>query len=135
MQAALAASENTRMGGAQAHKREQASLERQIAQAEAKLAEVQASHDAVLARLYEYQAAVAKAIKYNARVIRETEKLDEMETPEVLSFSQLFIGSLTVRPLRTPPSSRSCAHLFPRLTAWPSTRPSLRRAASSGWRR
>ena len=82
VQAELAANEQQRMGGLQAHKRDVASLERQIAQQDALLAETTARHDAAMARLNEYQAAANKAIKYNARVIRETNKLDELETPE-----------------------------------------------------
>ena len=48
-----------------------------------KLEEVKEAHDKLLAEYNEYQQAVAKTIKYNNKIIRETEKLDELETEEV----------------------------------------------------
>lgn len=44
--------------------------------------EVKEAHDKLLAEFNEYQAAVNKTIKYNARIAKETAKLDELETPE-----------------------------------------------------
>jgi len=71
-----------KMGGAQSHKREVAALEKQIAQLEKKAEEVKQAHEKLLNEFNEYQAAVTKTIKYNNKVIRETAKLDELETPE-----------------------------------------------------
>lgn len=81
VQAALAESQQ-KMGGAQAHNREVISLEKQIAMTEKRYAEVKESHEKLLAELNEYQGAVAKTIKYNNRIVKETAKLDELETPE-----------------------------------------------------
>jgi len=47
--------------------------------------EVKEAHDKLLGEFNEYQAAVTKTMKYNARIIKETAKLDELETPEASS--------------------------------------------------
>ena len=50
-----------------------------------KMEEVKEAHDKLLGEFNEYQAAVTKTMKYNARIAKETAKLDELETPEVRS--------------------------------------------------
>ena len=52
--------------------------------------EVRAAHDKLLAEFNEYQEAVNKTTKYNARIVRETAKLDELETPENAPILQIL---------------------------------------------
>lgn len=82
MQAELADSQTTKMGGAQSHKREVASLEKQIANQEKKLEVVKEAHDKLLEEFNQYQNALSKTIKYNTKIIKESAKLDELETEE-----------------------------------------------------
>ena len=57
-----------------------------------RLAEVRTSYDRLAEEVSRYQAAVAKAIKYNNRVRLEIDKLKELETEEVPARTTVAVG-------------------------------------------
>eukprot|EP00936_MAST-01D_sp_MAST-1D-sp1_P001206 g1206.t1 len=63
----------------QAHKRKRAALQRQIAEAQARGEGTAAEAEAVAQRLRALREEVQKTVAYNARIVREEAKLDEIE--------------------------------------------------------
>eukprot|EP00117_Sycon_ciliatum_P001336 scpid63955/ scgid7041/ Coiled-coil domain-containing protein 93 len=83
-------------GGAQAHKRAVASLEKQIAAQEKHLEEISAIHAELEASYNEAQATLSEARQYSDRLAQETAKLDAMETDENREVLQKLRGLIAL---------------------------------------